>query len=81
MSMDLASIHATSERCKSEGIPLSGKAITRLVRAGDLPGVRVGSKTLILWDNVLHLIRTGNRQVVPSEVVRGNIQPIQERRG
>lgn len=60
MNNDLTSIALTAQRCKQEGIPLSETALRRLVKCGQIPAVVIGSKSLLLWDNVLKLIERGN---------------------
>lgn len=65
--IDLASIHATAERCKAEGVPLAECAIRRLVKTGGIPSVWTGRRALVYWPNVLRFIERGNGPEPPQE--------------
>ncbi len=75
---DLASIHKTAERCKTENIPLSEKALRRFVRNRELAAIQTGTKTLLLWDNVLAFVRAGNNARAEECAQTGYIRPIPE---
>lgn len=47
---DLLSINDAANRCKTEGIPLSEKAIRRFVKSGDLPAVHNPNGNSITFD-------------------------------
>lgn len=57
---DLASIHATAERCKAENIPLPESALRRFVKNGDIPAILSGNRALLHWSNVLLFVQQGN---------------------
>ncbi len=62
--VDLVSIHDTAVRCRVEGIPLSETALRRLVKAGEIPAVKIGNKALLYWPNVTRFVEAGNSGTV-----------------
>lgn len=64
---DILSIAKTAERCKSEGIPLSEKALRRFVKTGDIPSIQTGKKALLFFPNVRRFIETGNEAREPEQ--------------
>jgi hypothetical protein len=65
---DLASIHETAMRCRSDGLPIAEKALRAFVKSGELPAVQTGRKSLIYYPNVLEFVRKGTtRQQATSE--------------
>lgn len=54
---ELASISQTVRRAKAENLNISETALRRWVKNGSLPVVYSGCKALILWDNLVRLLR------------------------
>ena len=54
---NIGSVNQTLRRAKAEGLDISETALRRWVKDGTLPVVYSGCKALILWDNLVRLLR------------------------
>lgn len=84
--LDAGPSRAVTKKEAADRLGVSVRTVTRWVKAGELPSVRLGTKTLVRLDGVLgsrHASQAvvGNRVSVPAGEVRGDVvRPLERRR-